>query len=260
MGSGDEEVLRRDLASPEPLTIARRAGPAPGRQDGRVHRPLRALALTAVLGAVVTSAAGCSGDRTTAQGPLPGPATSTSPAPQGDLSYARLGTLLLQPEDLPGLGQRRQYASADLVTQATPQLALCTPLAPDAPHQTANVLAQSGRTGQANVFEVLSAYVDEAGATAAFTRAEAAARSCTSYSAQGVTFTVEDLAPVPLEGATGLHYRVTTPDVVRGDVRTLVRSGRYVLLVTGYGAPPDGLTLLDFQADVARKALARLTT
>ncbi len=177
----------------------------------------------------------------------------------GDLTSAQLASMLLQPDDLPGLSRRRQYASADLSTQTTPQLALCGPVEAGAPHEVANVLAQSGTIGQANVFEVLSAYADAPGAQAAYDQAANAARSCATYQANGMAFSVQELAPLALPGgAEGLHYRLATPSVVAGDVRTLVRSGRFLVLVTGYGMAPDGASLLQFQADVAAKALARL--
>lgn len=223
-------------------------------QDGTVRSLVPLVALPLLL-------TGCSGSSSsgTSGGSLPG-AAPTSRAPSGDLSADRMRALLLQPSDLPGLAQRRDFASADLSTQATPQLALCHPPETDAPHETANVLAQSGTTGQANVFQVLSAYADAAGAQAAYDRAAAAARSCGTYTGNGVTFTVADLADVPVAGAdAALHYRVTTPDVVRGDVRTLLRKGRYTVLISGYGAPPGGVSLLDFQATTAAAAAARLS-
>lgn len=205
--------------------------------------------------------AGCSSGTvpTTTPAPTTTAPTATAPAPDGDLSAARLTAMLLSPADLPDLPQRRQYARAQLTTQAPPQLDLCRPAAPDAPHATANVLAQSGRTGAVQVFQIVSAYADPAAARAALDRAVATAQACLTYTAQGVPFRVEDLGPVDVgPGASAVHYRLTTPDVVGGDVRTLAAKGRYTVLVSGYGAPPAGQSLLDYQAGVIRTALARL--
>lgn len=212
-------------------------------------RPLLpALAAAALLSA-------CSSTPT----PVPLPPPSTTRPPQGDLSQAAMSALLLQAADLPGLTQRRQFASAVLSTQATPQLTLCQAPVPDAPHALANVLAQSGQVGRAEVFEVVSAYADGAAAQAAFDRAVGAAQACNAYQAQAVAFRVEDLGPVDVPaGAQAQHYRLTTPSVVGGDVRTLARSGRFLVLVSGFGAPPGGQPLLDYQADVLRTALRRL--
>ena len=191
----------------------------------------------------------------------PDPASSPAApaAPTGDLPAAQLSALLLQPADLPGLPQRRVFASAELTTQATPQLALCRQPVPDAPHEIANVLSQSGKAREVKVFQVLAAYADEAGARAAYAHAVTQARSCRSYRAGSTAFRVEDLAEVEVPaGAQAVHYRLTTPGVVGGDVRTLARSGRFLVLVSGFGAPPGGQPLLDYQADVVRRALARL--
>lgn len=213
-------------------------------------RLLLALALVVLVPA-------CSADAPQAA-PLGGRAT-TAPAPVGDLTAAQLSDLLLQPEDLPGLSQRRPFASAALSTQATPQLSLCRPTVPDAPHAIANVLASSGTPGAAQVFQVLSAYADPAGAQAAFARAVDAARGCPAYEVDSTPYRVEDLAEVAVPGSDGAaHYRLTTPEVVGGDVRTLARAGRFLVLVTGFGAPPEGQTLLEFQAGVAARAVARL--
>jgi hypothetical protein len=204
--------------------------------------------------------AGCSSAPSSSSSPaLPGAPAATR-AQQGDLPVTRLRELLLQPADLPDLPSRRPFASADLSTQATPQLALCQPAVEDAPHQLANLLAQSGEPGQANVFEVLSAYADQAAAQAAYDRAAATAQQCSAYDVEGVPYRVEDLRPVAVPaGDVGVQYRLTTPSVVSGDVRTLVRSGRFLVLITGFGAPPSGQSLLDLQAEVAQRALARLS-
>ena len=180
-------------------------------------------------------------------------------APAGGLSQAQLQGLLLQTADLPDLPQRTVYAGVERSTQAPPQLALCQEAPPTAPHQLANVLAKGGGVGQVQVFEVVQVYADPAAAAAAYAQALAAARACPTYASQGRTFAVEDLADVAVPGADqALHYRLTTPDVVGGDVRSLALRGRYVVLVTGYGAPPAGQSLLDYQADVLRRATARL--
>lgn len=186
-------------------------------------------------------------------------AAPTASAPVGDLSAPRLSALLLQPADLPGLPQRREFTGVALTTQPTPQLSLCRPAAPTAPHQLANVIAQSGAAGAVKVFQVVGAYADAAGARAAYDADVANARACTSYTAGDVAYAVEDLAPVDVPTpAEAVHYRLTTPTVVGGDVRTYAVSGRFTVLVSGFGAPPGGRPLLDYQADALRKALAHL--
>ncbi len=211
------------------------------------------LTVTALAGLLLT---GCSGSAPATYLPSAAPTTR---APTGDLSGQRLAALLLQPADLPGLTQRREFTSAAVTTQATPQLALCRPAVATAPHELANVIAQSGAVGTVKVFEIVGAYADAAGAQAAYDADVANARACTSYTAAGVAYAVEDLAPVTVPApAQALHYRLTTPAVVGGDVRTYAVQGRFTVLVTGFGAPPAGQPLLDYQADVLRKALARL--
>ena len=215
---------------------------------------LRLAPLVVLLGLLGLLGACSSGPRAT----LPAP-TASPAGPRGDLSAAQLSARLLQPADLPDLPTRRPYASATLTTQAPPQLALCHAATPTAPHALANVLAQGSSTGQVQVFEVLSVYADPAGAAGAYAQALADARACSSYTFQGRPFTVTDLAEVPVPGgAQATHYRLTTPDVVGGDVRTLAVQGRYAVLITGYGAPPAGQSLLDYQAAVLQQALARL--
>lgn len=214
-----------------------------------MRRTLTAAALT-----VLATGCSSSGDTVVV---LPPP--STTPAVQGAVSRTELTPLLLQAEDLPDLPERRVYAAADLTTQAPPQLALCRPPAPAAPHEIANVIGTSPRTGAARVFEVLQVYGDDAGARAAYQHAVDEARHCTSYRVSEVTYRLRDVAPVAAgAGVSDLHYRVTTPDVVAGDVRTLAHTGRFVVLVTGYGKPPGGQSLLDYQTGVLRRALARL--
>lgn len=208
---------------------------------------------------VVVLLAGCSSDREgTRVVPVPTVATS-SPAPQGDVPSDRLTALLLQPEDLTGLPSRRPSASARLTTQGSPQLALCQAPVADAPHEVANQLAQSGGTPPLSVFQVVSVYADAAAATEEYDRAVAAARACPAFSAGGTAFTVSDLAEVPVPApAAATHYRLAAPDTVSGDVRTLARDGRYLVLISGYGAPPAGQPLLDYQAALMQKAVARL--
>ena len=208
---------------------------------------LTGLVLTAVL-------TGCGGGQKA-------PALDAQPAPTatGALASSRLSSMLLQPADLPGLTQRREFATAGLTTQATPQLALCRPTAPVGAHELANVIAESGKPGGAKVFEVLSAYGDEAAAKAAYDRDVASARACRSYQADGVGHRIADFASLDLgPGVTAVHYALVTSDVISGDVRTYARRGAYTILLSGFGAPPNGQRLIDFQAAVMRKALARL--
>lgn len=208
----------------------------------------RAL-LPAVL---VLALAGCSSSAAPAAGP------DQTPMP-GGLSAQALRALLLQPGDLPSAPTRRESASVAGTTEPAPQLALCRAPEPVAAHQVASVLAKPPQPGQAQVFELVAVFADPAGASAAFDAAAAAAAACPSFSSGSTAFTLVDLGRPAVPGAdAALHYRLTTPDVVRGDVRTLVRSGRFLVLLTGFGAPPGGQPPLAFQADVAAKALARL--
>ncbi len=201
---------------------------------------------------------GCGSSRPATYLPSAAPTATPSDA-TGDLSGPRLAALLLQPVDLPGLTQRREFTGATLTTQATPQLALCRPTAVTAPHELANVIAQSGAVGTVKVFEIVGAYTDAAGARAAYDADVANARACTGYTAAGVAYAVEDLAPVTVPApAQAMHYRLTTPAVVGGDVRTYAVQGRFTVLVTGFGAAPGGQPLLDYQADLLRRALGRL--
>lgn len=215
----------------------------------------RALA-AALLALLLT---GCSGSQTTPAPAAPAAAVPRSPAPTGDLTQAQLRAALLQPADLPELAGRREFASAELTTQATPQLALCRPQVVDAPHALANVLAQSGQMGSVRVFQIVLAYVDPAGAEAAFTRAVADAAGCTAYEVQGVAVAVEGLEEFPLPGAdAAAHYRLVRPGEGDTDTRTLLLRGRYLVLLSGSGLPPGDASLLDYQAGVAALALARL--
>lgn len=174
------------------------------------------------------------------------------------MSAARLEARLLQPADLPTLTDRRASASADVTTQATPQLGLCTPDAPVAQHELANVIAKPSKAGQAQVFELLSVYGSVPGARQAFDRAVAAVARCRSYRAGDRTYTVADVRRPAVRGAdAALQFRLTTPDVVGGDVLSVALAGTSLVLVTGYGAPPGGQSLLDFQAGVLVKAVGR---
>lgn len=214
-------------------------------------------ALLALVAACLT--AGCSTAASTT-GAVPFPdEPSAAPVQQGGTPEAQLRGMLLTLTDVPALVERRESASADLTTQATPQLALCTAGGAVAAHEIASVIAKPGRPGQAQVFELLSVFATPAAARQAFDAGAAAAGRCRSYSAAGTPFRVVDVGSPSLVGAdAALQYRLTTPNVVSGDVRTLAVSGRSLVLLTGYGAPPAGQTLLGFQASVMVKALHRL--
>lgn len=206
---------------------------------------------------VLALLAACGGSPSTAAAPDFGPLPS--PGPSGDLDRAAMAALLLQPQDLPDLPQRREFASAELTRQATPQLALCRPPEPVGPHEVANVLAKSGKLGTVQLFQVVSAFADPTAATAAYQSALDSARACARFTEGTRTFRVQDLTALPARpGAVGFQYRLTTPDVIGGDVRTLARAGRFTVLLTGFGQPPAGTTLLDYQAAALRRALARL--
>lgn len=222
--------------------------------DAVLLRPL-ALPLLA------TALAGCASSAPASSAAPAVPPSSTpseTPMPDG-LTAQQLTGLLLQPADLPSAPTRRESAVTAATTSPAPQLALCTTPQPVAAHQVATLLAKPPQLGQAQLFQLVSVFVDPAGATAAFAAAADAAARCPSFTVDGATFAVTDVAHPAVRGADQtLQYRLTTPDVVRGDVRTLVRSGRYLVLLTGFGAPPDGQAPLAFQADAAGKALARL--
>jgi hypothetical protein len=186
-------------------------------------------------------------------GPLP------SPSPTGAVSQSRLEAMLLQSSDLAGLGARRAFASAGMTTQATPQLALSRAAAAVGPHELANVIADAARPGGVKVFELVSVFADEAAAKAAFARVVADAHACTTYSSGGVGHRITQLSSVDVgAGAEAVHYALVTSDVVSGDVRTVARRGSVVVLISGFGAPPTKQPLLDYQADLMRKALARV--
>lgn len=207
------------------------------------------------------SATACSsaGPRRLVVPPATSDAGSASPAPRGDVDERALSALLLQASDVPDLPTRRAYADAALVRQLSPQLGLCDPDATDSPHEVANVLAEPVQPTAARVFEVVGVYADEATAAAVYARALATARRCRSFSVQGTAYTVNDLAELTgLPGTRALHYRLLTPAVVTGDVRTFAQKGRFTVLLTGYGMPPKGQALLDYQRGVLAKALARL--
>ena len=193
------------------------------------------------------------GSARSADGPLP------SPSPTGGVSRSRLEAMLLQSSDLVGLSQRRAYASSGLTTQSSPQLFLCRPPVAVAPHEVANVIAASGKPGGVKVFEVVSVFVDEAGAAAAFARHVADARACARYTVEGVTHRVSGLTALRLgAGVEAVQYGDVTSDVLSGDVRTYARRGNTTVLITGFGAPPTGGSLLSYQATLLRAALARL--
>ncbi|MCW2779478.1 MAG: hypothetical protein JWN17_3203 [Frankiales bacterium] len=216
---------------------------------------------TALLLASVLLAAGCSrGTSPAALPPVDDPAVaSEAPAAQGTVPAARLRGMLLQLVDAPTLTSRRESASADLTTQATPQLALCTPVQPVAPHEVANVLAKPATMGQAQVFEVLAVFATPAAARQAFDAATRSTKACLTYTSGGTDFRVVDVGTPRIEGTDAvLQYRLTTADVLHGDVRTLAVAGSSLVLLTGYGAPPAGQTLLQFQASVLRAAVRRL--
>jgi hypothetical protein len=208
-----------------------------------------------VLGAAVLAlVAGCTGGTSpSVDGPQP------SPSPTGAVAQSRLEAMLLQPSDLPGLAQRRVFASAGLTTQSTPQLALCHAPATVGPHELANVIATSPKPGGVKVFEVLSVFADEAAAKAAYAHHVADARACGKYVADGITHRVAGLAGLDLgAGIDAVQYGVVTSDVLSGDVRTYARRGSTTVLITGFGAPPTGQSLLVYQTALMRKALARL--
>lgn len=132
---------------------------------------------------------------------------------------------------------------------------LCDAPSADAPHELSNVIMESSKVGVAKVFEIVSAYRDGPAAQAAYDRAQSEARRCQTRSAG---FQLLSLAPVAVAGARGFHYRISTPDVVGGDVRTYAQRGRFTVLLTGYGAPPTGQSLLDYQLVLVKAGLARL--
>jgi hypothetical protein len=230
------------------------AGGRDRRENGHVPRRAVAVVLVLLLTACSTACSTSSNRKTAAEAP-PG-----SPATRGDLSEEQLRDLLLTSADLAGTSARREFAGVDLTTQPTPQLALCRDQVAQAPHQLASVIAKPDKPGDVQTFELVSAFATTAGATQAFDTALADARRCSSYQADGVTFTVEDLGGVNVAPpARAVQYRLMTADVLGRDTRTLVQSGRFFVLISGFGIPPAGQTLLAYQARLAAKVIARLT-
>ena len=186
------------------------------------------------------------------------PAAAAIPMP-GGLPERALRGLLLQSADVPSAPTRRESATTSATTQPAPQLGLCRVLDPVGPHQVASVIAKPAKPGQAQVFELVSVFADVAAATAAFAQAATAVDACPSVTQDEIAFTLQDVGRPAVAGADSVvQYRLTTADVVSGDVRTVARSGRYLVLLTGFGAPPGGQAPLVFQADVLAKAVARL--
>ena len=216
-----------------------------------MHRPVATLILLALT-------VSCSSSPSGAVPPMAaGPAAS--PMPTGSVTAAALRSRLLQASDLPELSNRREFSSADLSTQAAPQLALCHVTRPVPAHELASVLAKPAQLGKAQVFQVLSAFPTPSQAQQAYDQALQDARACPRYTSAGAVFTVRDLGTVTVSGAdAAFHYRLTTPAVVAGDVRTMARAGAYLVLLTGYGAPPPGQTALGFQQSVMTSAVRRL--
>ncbi|MDX6198313.1 MAG: hypothetical protein QOJ79_1464 [Actinomycetota bacterium] len=205
-------------------------------------------------GALLLLVAGCGGSSTPSlDGPQP------SPTPTGAVPTSRLEAMLLQSSDLPGLSQRRAFADAGLTTQSTPQLSLCHEPATVGPHELANVVATSAKPGGVKVFEVVSVFGDEAAAQAAFERHVDDARACGRFTAAGIGHRVVGLASLRLgAGIEAVQYGDVTSDVLSGDVRTYARRGMTTVLITGFGAPPGGGSLLSYQVGLMRAALARL--
>lgn len=187
-------------------------------------------------------------------GPV-GAAVSTLP---GALSGQQMTALLLTGADLPGL-TLRPGVDPTVEQSSSPQLALCHGPGPRLPHQAATLLAKGSVPGQALVFESVAVYADAAAARTAWHHDVTNARTCQSYRSGDVTFTVAPPRPVavPVAGAQAYQYRLAASDVLSGDVRTLGLRGRTTVLLSSYGKPPDGSDLLTWQAEVARRALAR---
>lgn len=216
----------------------------------------RRVAAAAVVALLAAGLAGCGGPSAkplSVDGPAP------SPSPTGAVPADRLEAMLLQPDDLPGLGKRRVFAAAGLTTQSTPQLSLCHGTTAVAPHELANVIASVVKPGGVKVFEVVSAFGDEAAAKAAYDADVANAKACASYVSDGVAHRVAMLEAVSFgPGVEAVHYALVTSDVVSGDIRTYARRGATTVLISGFGGPPTKQPLLAYQADLMRKALARL--
>jgi hypothetical protein len=216
-------------------------------------RPRLAAAALGVVPLLLLVITGCSGP-----GAAPPAAATAAPLSAGAVPERELSTLLLQAGDVPGLQQQRPFVSAALTTQATPQLALCREPAPVAPHELASVLAKPARPGDALVFEIVSVFRTGPEAVAAFQLAVADEQACRTYSSAGHTFSVSDSVTAALPGTQGtLQYRLTTPDVISGDVRTLAVKGKSLVLLTGYGAAPGGQDLLAYQRALMVTSLTR---
>lgn len=220
-----------------------------------MRRGLRHLPLVAAL---LVSSAACGGASPAPAVPPPGSVALTAGSATA-LSTGQLLGLLLQPSDLPDLARRRPFASAALTSAAIPQLALCRPPAVAAPHQVANVIAETAGLGMVSVFEVVLAYPDENAARAAYTYDRATATACSSYQSQGAVYQVHDLQQLPVPaGVQALQYRLDTAGLTGGDVRSYAQHGRFTVLVTGVGTPGGKTALPEYQREVLRKALARL--
>jgi hypothetical protein len=212
---------------------------------------------------------GCLGAITACSSPAHEPAVAGLAAPTaapsmsmtGALPAARLRTALLQAPDLPGLPEQRPHVDATVTTEQPPQLGLCASAGPRLPHQSANLYAKGTTPGQATVFESVGVYSTAADADAVYAVQAANPTRCPSYDAGGTRVRVADLAAVPVPApARAVHYRLVTPDVVSGDVRTLGVSGRIIVLISGYGRPPAGQTLLGYQSGLLAKALLQAGT
>lgn len=223
----------------------------PVRRSGLVRRGGTAISAALLVG--LTACGGSSSKPIAVDEPQP------SPTALGAVSQSRLEAMLLQPGDLPGLGSRRAFASTALTTQSTPQLSLCRAPAAVGPHELANVISEVTKPGGVKVFEVLSVFADSAAAKAAYDADLTSAKACTTYTTDGVAHRITGFGPLSLgPGVEAVHYALVTSDVVSGDVRTYARRGAVTVLVSGFGGPPTGQPLLAYQADVMRKALARL--
>lgn len=222
----------------------------PSSQPGEAP-PLRRTAAWVAACVALLGLTACGGSST--------PAASGDPVPSGS-PVGDLSRLLLTAKDVPGLTLGRASTASTATTEAPPQLALCKPPAKVGSHAVASVVARPAKPGQAQVFELVSVFDDAAAAQAAFVAAAASARGCPAFSSGSVSFKVVDLATRPVPGADAmLQYRLVASDVIAGDVRTLAQKGRYVVLLSGFGAPPAGQTALEFQASVAEKALSHLS-
>jgi len=212
---------------------------------------LRSIAASAAACVLVLGLTACSGSSAPADPADPAPTGS----PVGDLSR-----LLLKAGDVPGLTLGQASTATTATTDPPPQLSLCKASTPVGSHAVTGVIARPATPGKVQVFELVSVFADAAAAGEAFAAAEASARGCPTFASDEVRFKVVDLATEPIAGADAtLQYRLVASDVIAGDVRTLVQKGRYLVLLSGFGAPPAGQTALEFQAGVAEKALTHLS-